>query len=79
MKKVSEVSFQLKFPKNIKIKPVLHVSSLEPHYKDNRFKRKQYSPPPIILNDSHSDIISTILGTGLIPRIKYGLILQLLV
>jgi len=41
MKKVSKVSFKLKFPKNIKIHPVVHVSSLEPYYEDSNFLHLQ--------------------------------------
>ncbi|OUM69755.1 hypothetical protein PIROE2DRAFT_37875 [Piromyces sp. E2] len=61
MKKVSEVSFKLKLPKNIKIHPVVHVSSLEPYFEDNKFKRKQSPPPPIIVNNEEEYEVEEIL------------------
>ena len=74
MKKVSEVSFKLKLPKNITIHPVVHVSSLEPYYEDNKFKRKQSSPPPIIVNDNEEYELEEILD----QRKHYGKIQYLI-
>jgi len=50
IEKVSPVIYKIDFPKNIRIHPIIHVSELEPYYKEN-FKRKKEPPPPIIVNN----------------------------
>jgi len=39
----------------------VHISSLEPYYKDNKFKRKQSPPLPFIVNDNEEYEIEEIL------------------
>jgi len=44
----------------MKIHPVVHVSSLEPHFEDE-FGRKQQPPPPVIVNNEEEYEVEEIL------------------
>jgi len=46
------ISYKLELPQSMKIHPVVHVSSLEPHYEDE-FGRKQLPSPPVTVNEEH--------------------------
>jgi len=67
IKKISPVSYQLELPNNLKIHSVIHVSELEPYYKDN-FGRKQEPPPPISINEEEEFEVEEILDV----RKHYG-------
>ena len=73
IEKVSPVTYKIDFPKNIRIHPIIHVSELEPYYKDN-FKRKKEPPPPIIVNDEEEYEVEEILD----KRKHYGKIQYLI-
>jgi len=49
LEQISPVTYKNKLPKNIRIHPIIHVSDLEPYYKDN-FGRKQEPQSPIVVN-----------------------------
>ncbi len=59
--KISDLAYKLELPENIKIHPVVHVSSLEPFYEDEKFRRKQEPPPPVIINNEEEYEVEKIL------------------
>ena len=73
IEKVSPVTYKIDFPKNIRIHPIIHVSELEPYYKEN-FKRKKEPSPPIIVNDDEEYEVEEILD----KRKHYGRIQYLI-
>ena len=60
IEKISDISYKLELPQSMKIHPVVHVSSLEPHYEDE-FGRKQPPPPPVTIDNEEEYEVEEIL------------------
>jgi len=73
IKKVSDVTYKIKFPKKYKVHPIIHVSELEPFFEDD-FGRNQPPPPPIIVDDNEEYEVEEILD----KRRHYGKIQYLI-
>jgi hypothetical protein len=69
IKKINEVSFELKLPPWLRIHPVFHVSLLEKARVNDLSSRNQLNPPPPVEIENHEEyIVQEILDSRLARR-----------